>query len=94
MADDERRVISGESPRRSLTAEQQAALERILSRSYHLGGRAPARDELQKVYLPLAPTEGTAEPLSVDEPTPVGTAPARNQRAKAVALSLGKTRPA
>jgi prevent-host-death family protein len=31
---------------RSLTAEQEAALERTLNRSFHLGGKAPARDEL------------------------------------------------
>jgi prevent-host-death family protein len=31
---------------RSLSAEQEAALERILSQSHHLGGKAPSRDEL------------------------------------------------
>jgi prevent-host-death family protein len=34
--------------RRVLTAEQEAALERILSRSEHLGGRFPSRDELHE----------------------------------------------
>jgi prevent-host-death family protein len=33
---------------RSLTAEQEAALARTLSRSYSLGGRAPTRDELHE----------------------------------------------
>jgi prevent-host-death family protein len=33
---------------RSLNAEQEAALERILSRSHHLGGRSPSRDELHE----------------------------------------------
>jgi len=32
----------------SLSAEQQAALQRILSQNYHLGGRAPSRDELHE----------------------------------------------
>jgi prevent-host-death family protein len=32
----------------ALNAEQEAALERILTRSVHLGGRAPARDELHE----------------------------------------------
>ncbi len=31
---------------RRLSPEQEAALERILSRSFHLGGVAPSRDEL------------------------------------------------
>ncbi len=31
---------------RSLRPDQEAALERILNRSHHLGGKAPARDEL------------------------------------------------
>jgi prevent-host-death family protein len=33
---------------RPLSSEQEAALERILNRSYHLGGRAPSRDELHE----------------------------------------------
>ena len=33
---------------RRLTAEQEAALERILSRSDHLGGKPPSRDELHE----------------------------------------------
>ena len=33
---------------RTLTSEQQAALERILNRSYPLGGLAPSRDELHE----------------------------------------------
>ena len=33
---------------RPLSPEQEEALERILSRSYHLGGRAPSRDELHE----------------------------------------------
>ena len=32
----------------SFSVEQAVALERILSRSYHLGGRAPRRDELHE----------------------------------------------
>lgn len=32
---------------RSLSAEQEAALERLLSQDHHLGGRAPSRDELR-----------------------------------------------
>jgi prevent-host-death family protein len=31
---------------RSLTAAQEAALDRLLGQSHHLGGRAPSRDEL------------------------------------------------
>ncbi|HKV10337.1 MAG TPA: type II toxin-antitoxin system prevent-host-death family antitoxin [Thermoanaerobaculia bacterium] len=31
---------------RALSAAQEAALERLLSQSHHLGGRAPSRDEL------------------------------------------------
>jgi prevent-host-death family protein len=31
---------------KALGVEREAALERILSRSHHLGGRAPSRDEL------------------------------------------------
>ncbi|HVT59019.1 MAG TPA: type II toxin-antitoxin system prevent-host-death family antitoxin [Thermoanaerobaculia bacterium] len=31
-----------------LDAAQEAALERILSQSHHLGGRAPSRDELHE----------------------------------------------
>lgn len=34
--------------KRSLTPEQEAALERLLSQSYDLGGRAPSRDELHE----------------------------------------------
>lgn len=30
----------------SLSSEQEAALERLVSQSHHLGGRAPLRDEL------------------------------------------------
>jgi prevent-host-death family protein len=33
---------------RSLSADQEAALERILNQSFHLGGRAPSRDELHE----------------------------------------------
>lgn len=33
---------------RRLSAEQEAALERILSQSLHLGGAAPSRDELHE----------------------------------------------
>lgn len=33
---------------RILSAEQEAALERILNRSHRLGGRAPSRDELHE----------------------------------------------
>jgi prevent-host-death family protein len=33
---------------RSLSPEQEAALERLLSQSLHLGGRAPSRDELHE----------------------------------------------
>ena len=42
-------VLSG-LPRgkRSLSAEQEAALERVLARRAHLGGRAPSRDELHE----------------------------------------------
>lgn len=32
--------------KRSLTAAQEAALERLLSQSHHLGGQAPSRNEL------------------------------------------------
>ena len=32
--------------RQSLSAKQEAALQRILSQNHHLGGRAPSRDEL------------------------------------------------
>ena len=31
---------------RTLSAAQEAALERLLNQGYHLGGRAPSRDEL------------------------------------------------
>lgn len=31
---------------RTLSAAQEAALERLLNQSHHLGGRAPSRDEL------------------------------------------------
>ncbi|HSN89321.1 MAG TPA: type II toxin-antitoxin system prevent-host-death family antitoxin [Thermoanaerobaculia bacterium] len=31
---------------RALSAAQEAALERLLTQSHHLGGRAPSRDEL------------------------------------------------
>ena len=34
--------------KQSLTATQEAALERILSQNHHLGGRAPSRDELHE----------------------------------------------
>lgn len=33
---------------RSLSPEQEAALERLLNQSHHLGGRAPSRDELHE----------------------------------------------
>jgi prevent-host-death family protein len=33
---------------RSLTSAQEAALERLLSQSHHLGGRAPSRDDLHE----------------------------------------------
>jgi len=33
---------------RSLSSAREAALERLLSQSYHLGGHAPSRDELHK----------------------------------------------
>ena len=33
---------------RSLSPEQEAALERLLSQSHHLGGRAPSREELHE----------------------------------------------
>lgn len=33
---------------RSLSAAQEAALERLLSQNHHLGGRAPLRDELHE----------------------------------------------
>lgn len=36
------------SQERSLSPEQEAALERLLNQSYHLGGRAPSRDELHE----------------------------------------------
>lgn len=40
-------VLSGvPEAERSLTVEQEAALERVLNRSAPLGGRAPSRDEL------------------------------------------------
>jgi prevent-host-death family protein len=35
--------------KRSLSAAQEAALERLLSQSHHLGGRAPSRDELHEM---------------------------------------------
>ena len=39
-------LLSSLPPReRSLSAAQEAALERILGRSHHLGGRAPSRNE-------------------------------------------------
>jgi prevent-host-death family protein len=38
-------VAEGERP---LNSEQEAALCRVLSRSVHLGGRAPSRDELHE----------------------------------------------
>jgi prevent-host-death family protein len=38
-------VTEGE---RSLNAEQEAALHRVLGRSAHLGGRPPSRDELHE----------------------------------------------
>ena len=38
-------VTEGE---RSLNAEQEAALCRVLGRSAHLGGRPPSRDELHE----------------------------------------------
>lgn len=42
-------VLSGvPDSMRPLTAEQEAALERVLSRSVPLGGRAPSRDELHE----------------------------------------------
>lgn len=34
--------------KRRLSAEQETALARTLSRSWHLGGRAPSRDELHE----------------------------------------------
>ena len=34
--------------KRSLTPEQEAALERLLGQSHHLGGHAPSRDELHE----------------------------------------------
>jgi prevent-host-death family protein len=34
--------------KRVLTAAQEAALERLLSQSHHLGGRVPSRDELHE----------------------------------------------
>jgi prevent-host-death family protein len=36
------------SEQRRLSAAQQAALERLLSANHHLGGIAPARDELHE----------------------------------------------
>ena len=33
---------------RFLTSAQEAALERLLSQSHHLGGRAPSRDDLHE----------------------------------------------
>lgn len=36
------------SGQRALNAEQEAALERVLTRSVRLGGRAPSRDELHE----------------------------------------------
>jgi prevent-host-death family protein len=36
------------SQERSLSAAQQEALERLLSQSHHLGGRASLRDELHE----------------------------------------------
>ena len=36
------------SQERSLSAEQEAALERLLNQNYHLGGRAPSREELHE----------------------------------------------
>jgi prevent-host-death family protein len=36
------------SEERQLSAEQEAALERILSQNLHLGGVAPRRDELHE----------------------------------------------
>ena len=33
---------------RSLTPAQEAALERLLSQSHHLGGQAPSRDDLHE----------------------------------------------
>jgi prevent-host-death family protein len=32
--------------KRSLSATQESALQRILSQNHHLGGRAPSREEL------------------------------------------------
>lgn len=37
---------AGNQKERSLSSEQEAALERLVSESHHLGGRAPLRDEL------------------------------------------------
>jgi prevent-host-death family protein len=34
--------------KRSLSATQEAALQRILNQNHHLGGRAPSRDELHE----------------------------------------------
>jgi prevent-host-death family protein len=33
---------------RSLSPAQEAALERLLSQSHHLGGKAPSRDDLHE----------------------------------------------
>lgn len=33
---------------RALSTAQEAALERLLNQSHHLGGRAPSRDELHE----------------------------------------------
>lgn len=42
-------VLSGlAGGERSLNAAQEAALDRILTRSAHLGGRVPSRDELHE----------------------------------------------
>jgi prevent-host-death family protein len=46
--------------KRSLTPEQQAALERLLSQSHPQGGRAPSRGELEGVRF--------RNPFLVDDP--------------------------
>jgi hypothetical protein len=42
----------GNQKERSLSPEQEEALERLLSQSHHLGGRAPSRDELHERPAP------------------------------------------
>jgi prevent-host-death family protein len=40
---------------KALGVEREAALERILGQSHHLGGRAPSRDELHELHVRRSP---------------------------------------